>query len=382
MGAPSVVAKSSVRKVPFFGKLVDLTQAVYVSREQASSRQNTVQQIKKRALSGEDWPQIYIYPEGTCSNRSCMIQFKSGAFLPGVPVQPVLIKYPNRFDSITWTFDGPQVLKTWWWTMSQFTNYCELEFLPVYTPSEEEKADVSLYANNVRQVMAEAMGVPVTDYVFEDGLEMSKINTLKLSEKLKNIARLRTELKLTSLMEMNIIKNMLSDETFARLTLEEFTVKMNLVGSTPKVVEDLFKLFNLSGEGRIDLREYLIFSVLINPSVRVDRVMPAFFLLYSESRKRMSLDGFTQFMQCIFQVPADEAHILFSAYTPQGDMMDLGNAEVFGRRLKKRLEYIRLYALEATNLLSIYPPRDREINSTRHHPQSQPPHSNVKPKGE
>lgn len=30
--------------------------------------------------------------------------------MPQVPVQPVLIRYPNAFDTVTWTFDGPEVL--------------------------------------------------------------------------------------------------------------------------------------------------------------------------------------------------------------------------------------------------------------------------------
>ncbi len=41
--------------------------------------------------------------------------------------------------------------------MTQFCTYCELEFLPVYTPSEEEKRDPHLYANNVRRIMAESV---------------------------------------------------------------------------------------------------------------------------------------------------------------------------------------------------------------------------------
>lgn len=41
-----------------------------------------------------------------------------------------------------------------WLTLTQFFTYCELEFLPVYVPSEEEKKDPQLYAQNVRDVMA------------------------------------------------------------------------------------------------------------------------------------------------------------------------------------------------------------------------------------
>lgn len=51
--------------------------------------------------------QILIFPEGTCTNRSCLITFKPGAFYPAVPVQPVLLRYPNKLDTVTWTWDGP-----------------------------------------------------------------------------------------------------------------------------------------------------------------------------------------------------------------------------------------------------------------------------------
>lgn len=51
--------------------------------------------------------QVLIFPEGTCTNRSCLITFKHGAFYPGVPVQPVCIRYPNKLDTVTWTWEGP-----------------------------------------------------------------------------------------------------------------------------------------------------------------------------------------------------------------------------------------------------------------------------------
>jgi len=34
--------------------------------------------------------------------------------------------------------------------------------------------------------------------------------------------------------------------------------------------------------------------------------------------------------------------------------------------LKKRLEYLRLYALEAADLLHAYPPRERELSPYNH----------------
>ena len=45
-------------------------------------------------------------------------------------------------------------LKLLWFTLTQVHSNCEVEFLPVYVPSEEEKNDPKLYANNVRSVMS------------------------------------------------------------------------------------------------------------------------------------------------------------------------------------------------------------------------------------
>jgi hypothetical protein len=34
--------------------------------------------MKKRAKTMGEWPPIIIFPEGTCTNRSCLIGFKQG----------------------------------------------------------------------------------------------------------------------------------------------------------------------------------------------------------------------------------------------------------------------------------------------------------------
>lgn len=44
--------------------------------------------------------------------------------------------------------------KLLWLTLTRIHSSCEVEFLPVYIPNEEEKRDPKLYARNVRNVMA------------------------------------------------------------------------------------------------------------------------------------------------------------------------------------------------------------------------------------
>ncbi|XP_023375525.1 lysophosphatidylcholine acyltransferase 1, partial [Pteropus vampyrus] len=154
MTMSSIVMKAESRDIPIWGTLIKYIRPVFVSRLDQDSRRRTVEEIKRRAQSGGRWPQIMIFPEGTCTNRTCLITFKPGAFIPGVPVQPVVLRYPNQLVS---TCPGPVSgeLEILWLTLCQFHNRVEIEFLPVYSPSEEEKEDPALYASNVRRGWAE-----------------------------------------------------------------------------------------------------------------------------------------------------------------------------------------------------------------------------------
>ena len=84
----------------FIGRL---TQAIWVQRGEAESRQMTTETIKRRS-SEPGWPQMVIFPEGTNTNGKILIKFKSGAFVSGKPVQPVTITFPNSVDTLTWTW--------------------------------------------------------------------------------------------------------------------------------------------------------------------------------------------------------------------------------------------------------------------------------------
>ena len=85
-----------------------------------------------------------------------------------MPVQPVLIRYPNKLDTVTWTWEGPGAWQLLWLTLCQLHTRVEVEFLPVYQPSEAEKANPKLYAYNVRKIMADALGIPFTDHTYDD----------------------------------------------------------------------------------------------------------------------------------------------------------------------------------------------------------------------
>lgn len=280
MTMSSIVMKAESRDIPIWGTLIRYIRPVFVSRSDQDSRRKTVEEIKRRAQSDGKWPQIMIFPEGTCTNRTCLITFKPGAFIPGVPVQPVVLRYPNKLDTITWTWQGPGALKILWLTLCQFQNQVEIEFLPVYCPSEEEKRNPALYASNVRRVMAKALGVSVTDYTFEDCQLALAEGQLRLPADtcLLEFARLVRGL---GLKPENLEKELDKYSESARMKrgekigLPEFAAYLEVPVSD--ALEDMFSLFDESGGGEIDLREYVVaLSVVCRPSQTLATIQLAF----------------------------------------------------------------------------------------------------------
>jgi len=173
-GFPYMVNREENLSIPLMGACIQFNQTIFVSREGADSRSKAVNMIKERVLSPLPWTQFTVWPEGTCSNRKALMQFKPGAFIPGAPVQPVLIRYhvPQHMDTVTWTWDQPYgALTCIFLSLSQWSISSELEFLPVYHPSDEEKADPQLYADNVRALMAKELQVPLCPLTFAEAKE-------------------------------------------------------------------------------------------------------------------------------------------------------------------------------------------------------------------
>jgi hypothetical protein len=42
-------------------------------------------------------------PEGTCGDGRCILHFRTGSFLPGVPLLPVLLQYDKTCHNPAWT---------------------------------------------------------------------------------------------------------------------------------------------------------------------------------------------------------------------------------------------------------------------------------------
>ena len=64
----------------------------------------------------------------------------------------IIFRYPNEVDTVTWTWNQTHGAKSvLWLTLAQPFSRASIEYLPVYTPSSEEKENPTLYAANVSQ---------------------------------------------------------------------------------------------------------------------------------------------------------------------------------------------------------------------------------------
>lgn len=163
---PSWVARAEAQNFLFFRHFLSLAGMIFVKRESDSSRKETIDTITKAASMNK----IAICPEGTCCNGSKLLRFKSGAFAPGLPVQPMVLKYTNSsaMDTTSWTYDGLSFFTIAWLTLCNLWTRIEVSRLPAYIPNDEEKSDARLFADNVRKYVSQKTGIPTTPFIFDD----------------------------------------------------------------------------------------------------------------------------------------------------------------------------------------------------------------------
>jgi len=87
--AISPVGKKEVAANALLRMNFEATQTILVDRSSKEERSATSRKIRERVMNDEWKRRVIIFPEGTTHNRTSLIQFKTGAFAPGAPVQPI-----------------------------------------------------------------------------------------------------------------------------------------------------------------------------------------------------------------------------------------------------------------------------------------------------
>jgi len=279
---------------PVLGPIMKGTSAIAVDRQKPDSRQIAKDAILKRATEKcLGWPQTLVFPEGTCTNGSTLVQFKAGAFAPGLPVQPVVFRYPGKSFDPSFTFPVTS-LKYLFGMMLQCRIRMEVEYLPVYIPNESEKRNPTIFAAGVQKRMAAALGVLPTKHAAEDvslciaaqrmqmPLETGMVQWQQITERLTKIRYRDASDLLKHFRKMD-------KEGKGRLDFKAFSAAMQNLGeasvatsaddpATPAPVyaeEDLlhiFELLDVSGDGYVDFKEYLCGVAVLNGHGQTEEV--------------------------------------------------------------------------------------------------------------
>lgn len=169
------VSKDTNRQLPFIGTIAECLQSIFVDRapeQENGTIKSTTDRILERANSPVGtYPSLCMCPEGTTHTGHCLLQFSTGAFRSGTAIKPVVVQSPfSPVSGYDTSFSCTDIVLHIIFLMTQPINRLQVKHLPVYVPNNAEKSNPRLYANNVRQKMADALGVKCYELTWTDKL--------------------------------------------------------------------------------------------------------------------------------------------------------------------------------------------------------------------
>ncbi|KAH7433311.1 hypothetical protein KP509_07G063300 [Ceratopteris richardii] len=260
---PSFVSSAAHSELPGIGMIIKPMQVINVERSSAESKKYALKEIKNRAMSNE-FPHVMVFPEGTTTNGKALIFFQLGAFMPGLPVQPVVLRYPYvHFDN---SWGRTSILKLVWRMLSQLHNFMEVEYLPVIYPTSREKDHPALFAKKVKRVMAKALNVPSTSHSYSDLILSTKLKEPKnddFASYMVEMAKMEKLFHITTRESAVLLEKFQALDTncSGRLTESQFLDALDLPKTT--ISQQIFGFFNKEDEGSISFREFLAGSAFI-----------------------------------------------------------------------------------------------------------------------
>ena len=263
--SPSIAMKADVAKLPLLSRVVQLTKPILIDRGTSEGRKRAMQDITSHVMDSTK-PPLLVFPQGTTSNQEALTKFKLGSFVSGLPCQPVVFRYPFQHFDVSWP-PGISGLYLALRVLCQVYNRMEVEILPAYYPSEREQNDPQLYANNVREVMAKALGISTTNHAFEDMAMLMSLGDYAS----KHIAPLADVGDVTSLSALkcgnverlvDYIRQRNLDKD-GQLSMKE--LRALFPKDDPVIVDQLFDLVDADDSGLIDFRELCFALRAANP---------------------------------------------------------------------------------------------------------------------
>lgn len=260
---PSIVSAESHDQIPFVGTIIRAMQVIYVDRFSPASRKHAVAEINRKA-SCNDFPRVLLFPEGTTTNGRALISFQLGAFIPGFPVQPVIIRYPHVHFDQSW--GTVSLLKLMFRMFTQFHNFMEVEYLPVIFPLEDKKETPVHLAKRVRHAMSRALNVVQTEHSYGDLMVASKVSEIGVgpaSAYMLEMAELERLFRLSIAEALGFLDRFtaMGPDHSGCVNIDNFLLVLGL-GRNP-FSEKIFHYIDLEKQGTITFREFVFLSTFI-----------------------------------------------------------------------------------------------------------------------
>ncbi|KAA3462183.1 lysophospholipid acyltransferase LPEAT2 isoform X1 [Gossypium australe] len=230
---------------------------IYVNRFSPASRKNAVNEIKRRA-SCDKFPRVLLFPEGTTTNGKVLISFQLGAFIPGHPIQPIIVRYPHVHFDQSWGLIS--LAKLMFRMFTQFHNYMEIEYLPIIMPPDNEKQSAVHFAERTGQAMASALNVVQTSHSYGDLMLLMKAAELQQERPwsyMVEMAGIESLYHISSLEAVDFLDKFLSmnPDTSGCVKLHDFSRGLRLKAC--KLSEEIFGFLDVEKNGSITFKQFL-----------------------------------------------------------------------------------------------------------------------------
>ncbi|CAA2996427.1 lysophospholipid acyltransferase LPEAT2 [Olea europaea subsp. europaea] len=260
---PTIVASESHDSMPFVGTIIRAMQVIYVDRFSRSSRKHAVNEIKRKA-SCNRFPQLLLFPEGTTTSGRLLISFQLGAFIPGYPVQPVIVRYPLvHFDQSWGHITVPKLMFR---MFTQFHNFMEVEYLPLVSPHENRKENAIHFAQMTSRLMASALNVVQTSHSYGDFMlfvKASELNQESPSHFIVEMAWVESSLRIKALEAVDFLEIFLSmnPDPSGHVEFHNFLRVLRLKPCS--LSEKIFGFIDVEKMGKITFKQFLLGSAHI-----------------------------------------------------------------------------------------------------------------------
>ncbi|KAF3508497.1 hypothetical protein F2Q69_00002312 [Brassica cretica] len=240
------------------------SKVIYVNRFSQASRKDAVDEIKRKA-SCDSFPRLLLFPEGTTTNGKAVISFQLGAFIPGYPIQPLVVRYPHVHFDQSW--GNISLVMLMFRMFTQFHNFMEVEYLPVIYPNDNHKQNAARLSQKTSHAIAASLNVVQTSHSYGDLMLLNKASELKL----ENPSNYMVEMtKVESVFHVSNSEAVRYLETFSsmnpdssgRVALHDFLRVLKLKPCT--LSTEIFEFIDVEKVGSINFRQFLFASAHVS----------------------------------------------------------------------------------------------------------------------